>query len=53
MGESLESNFNFTELMSKELDKIEQKGESVTTFVNATGSSRTIGSLTGWHFGLS
>lgn len=25
MGESLESNFNFTELMSKELDKIEQK----------------------------
>lgn len=47
MGESLESNFNFTELMSKELDKIEQKGESVTKFVNATGSSRTIGSLTG------
>lgn len=38
MGESLESNFNFTEPMSKELDKIEQKGESVTKFVNATGS---------------
>lgn len=52
MGESLESNFNFTEPMSKELDKIEQKGESVTKFVNATGSSWTIGALTGWHFGL-
>ena len=53
MGESLVSNFNFTATMSKELDKIERKGESVTKFVNATGSSRTIGSLTGWHFGLS
>ena len=52
MGESLESNFNFTEPMSKELDKIERKGESVTKFVNATGSSWTIGALTGWHFGL-
>lgn len=52
MGESLVSNFNFTATMSKELDKIERKGESVTKFVNATGSSWTIGALTGWHFGL-
>lgn len=52
MGESLVSNFNFTETMSKELDKIEQKGESVAKFVNATGSSWTIGALTCWHFGL-
>lgn len=50
MGESLVSNFNFTEPRSKELDKIERKGESVTKFVNATGSSWTIGALTGWHF---
>lgn len=39
MGESLVSNFNFTETMSKELDKIEQKGESVAKFVNATAQA--------------
>ena len=49
MGESLESNFNFTEPRSKELDKIEQKGESVAKFVNATAQA---GQLELLHVGI-
>lgn len=52
MGESLESNFNSTVPLSSQLDKLAANGKSVKDMINSTGSTWTIGALTGWHFGL-
>ena len=52
MGESLESNFNFSIPLTPNLDKLQTKGTSVNRLVNTYGSTWTIGALTGWHFGL-
>ncbi len=52
MGESLEFNFNSESEVTPRLNKLAIYNANFTNMQNVSGSSWTIGALTGWHFGL-